>query len=553
MNLAVHVLAKDLRRYWPLAGFAAVFIIVETISPLWGWNLELKNLPFENVLAAFAKWPVIFILVVAVMQEDLTVGDKAFWRTRPIGAGPLLAGKLLLFALVLALPALLANITIANALDTPGAVTLGIAVETIGFTLLAVLTAALLASLTGTLVHAGLAALGGLFVVIVIGVVREALFNTIRIRLPWDPDIAHPGARVAVACALACVALVALLMHQIFTRRTGRTVALLALAIPAVLATSLTWTVDLSPPTRAALFPDKPLTATENFTITVETPARVNGTEWVWDAPTRRSHPEKNVIAYADLDRAIPGRFFNLVAGSSILVLRDGRELNFSQTNQFEYTWTSAQRESAICRALGFDYAAVRDDPIPQGWIRLFTLPEKQLAALAGLHGRLTVKLVLGETVFGEAFRLPARAGAIHREPGLVWRIAEVARTEEGPVRIAVRFLRATTMLASRGDARADINPDPASGKLFYLVNQKRGDYAFSWPSSVGWKPGIVATSRMEIEFNSLHSGGRKSTNFPMDEAWLADAELVVLRTDAVGKTEKTVVVDDFEVPRADQ
>ena len=550
MNLPVHVFAKDLRRYWPLAAFAAAFIMVEALSPLWGWNLELNNSPVENLLAAFAKWPVIFILVVAVMQEDLTVGDKAFWRTRPIGAGPLFAGKLLLFALALALPAVIANISIATALDTPGAVTFGIAVETIGFTLLAVLTTALLASLTGTLVHAGLAAIGGLFVVIVIGVVRDALYSTIRIRLPWDTDVAYPGGRVAVACALACLALVGLLAHQIFTRRTGRTVALLALAIPAVLATSLTWTVDFTKPSRAAAFPDKPLAATENFTISVETPARINGTEWVWDAPTRRSHPEKNVIAYADLDRTIPGRFFNLVEGSSTLLLRDGRELKFPPTNQFDYSWGGAQREGAVCRALGFDYSVTRDDPIPQGWLCLFSLPQKQLTSLAGQHGRLTVKLVLGETAFHEAWRLPARAGAVHREPGLVWRIDEVNRTEEGLVQLEVRFLRATTMLAPRGDARADINPDPTGGKLFYLVNRKRADYASSWANPEGWHSGIVASSRARLEFNGVRFGGRKRTNTSLDTAWLADAEIVVLVTEPVGKTEKTVVVEDFEVPR---
>ena len=553
MNLPIHILTKDLRHYWPLATFAAIFVVVETLAPLWGWNLEIRNFHLDNFLVAFAKWPVVFILVVAVMQEDLTVGDKAFWRTRPIGAGPLVAGKLLLFALALALPALVANIGIANALDTPGPVTVGIAVETIGFTLLAVLAAALFAAMTATLVQAGLAALGGLIVVVIIGFVRDALYPIVLIRLPWDTDIPYPGARVAFACGLACVALIALIAHQVFTRRTGRTVALLAVAVPFVLGLAMTWTVDFTRPSRAAIFPAKPLAPIDNLAITLETPARINGTEWVYDAATHRSHPEKTVVAYADLNGVIPGRYFNVVEGTSTLGLRDGRELKFSPTQQYDYAWSNAQRESAICRSLGLKFATIHDEESPQGQLRLFNLPEKQLTALGGLHGRLAMTLVLGETEFREAFRLPMRVGAIHHEPGLLWRIDAVSRTEETPVQITVRFLRATTMLATRAESRADMDPNPAGGKLFYLVNRKRGDYAFARAEPDGWHPGIVGSSRIRMAFNGLRIGGRKNSDTPMDDAWLADAELVVLNTELIGKTEKTVVVDDFEVPRVDQ
>jgi hypothetical protein len=108
-------------------------------------------------------------------------------------------------------------------------------------------------------------------------------------------------------------------------------------------------------------------------------------------------------------------------------------------------------------------------------------------------------------------------------------------------------------MLATRAESRADMDPNPAGGKLFYLVNRKRGDYAFARAEPDGWHPGIVSSSRIRMAFNGLRIGGRKNSDTPMDDAWLADAELVVLRTELIGKTEKTVVVDDFEVPRVDQ
>ena len=43
MNLPLQILAKDLRRYWPLALFAGAYIAVETLAPLWGLSLTLGN------------------------------------------------------------------------------------------------------------------------------------------------------------------------------------------------------------------------------------------------------------------------------------------------------------------------------------------------------------------------------------------------------------------------------------------------------------------------------------------------------------------------------
>ena len=84
------------------------------------------------------------------------------------------------------------------------------------------------------------------------------------------------------------------------------------------------------------------------------------------------------------------------------------------------------------------------------------------------------------------------------------------------------------------------------------MVNRKRTDYASTWPQDEARTPGIVASSNFKLAFNGLRIGGRKHTNAQIDDAWLADAELVVLRTEPVGKTDKTVVLEDFEVPRSD-
>ena len=556
MNLPIHVLKKDLRRYWPLAALAAVFIVLSNLGPLWGLNFEWAQFEKGVPLLELGKWAAIFILVVAVMQEDRTAGDAAFWRTRPIGAGALLAGKVLFFVLVVALPAVLANIRIASALDTPGPVALGIAVETTGFMLLAVLAGALLASITGSLLQAGLAALGGLFVIYVAGAAREALVPYVHIRLPWDTDIAFPGPRVAFACLLAGIALMALLTHQFFTRRTGRTVALLAIAVPLVLATAATWTGNFIPPYRARAFPAKPLKPTEGIGFKVETPARVLGSTWRYDAANHRHHPEFHVAVYADFHGVLSGRFLELVEARSTLRLRDGRELIFPPVSQFQsasIAWTNSQRDGAISQTLGLESQIAKDQPDPQGTIQVFSLPKSELAALGGTRGRLTTLLVLGESAFREEFRLPVRASAVRREPGEVWRIAQVAGSEDASGEIILEYLRANTMLAPGGKWGADTDPKPAYNPFFVLLNRKLAEYAYGFAIADERKPGVIASIRYKIMLNRLRHCGRSSPDFRIDDAWLADAELVVLSTELLGKTEKNVVVDDFEVPRLDQ
>src|SRR5690348_10557176 len=103
MNLPLLILRKDLRRYRLLALAAALLVFSETLAPLWSAGVPLSRTSNPNgfmaglwnngILGGLFKWPALFILVVAIVQEDLTVGDKAFWRTRPIEPRSLLSGK----------------------------------------------------------------------------------------------------------------------------------------------------------------------------------------------------------------------------------------------------------------------------------------------------------------------------------------------------------------------------------------------------------------------------------------------------------------------------
>ena len=81
MSLVLHILRKDLRHLWALALAGVIFSLLSTLG--WYWDLW----PHSSGLATFigsqiAPMVILFILSVAVVQSDPTVGDRAFWRTR---------------------------------------------------------------------------------------------------------------------------------------------------------------------------------------------------------------------------------------------------------------------------------------------------------------------------------------------------------------------------------------------------------------------------------------------------------------------------------------
>src|ERR1019366_7378463 len=109
MSVTLHIIRKDLRHFWVLATLSVVFSLLETLG--WYWAV----IPFAGGFSSLFVGQIIpvviqFILSVAVVQADPTVGDRAFWRTRPIPPGALLSAKLAFLFLVFAVPSLLVNI-----------------------------------------------------------------------------------------------------------------------------------------------------------------------------------------------------------------------------------------------------------------------------------------------------------------------------------------------------------------------------------------------------------------------------------------------------------
>jgi hypothetical protein len=115
MNQTLHILKKDIRRYWPevLASLAAPCLFawytirnshrVETYLNL-AMNRYLGGL--ITFLLPLTWW----LLVVRVIQGESLVGDRQFWITRPYEWKKLLASKVILLLLFVNLPFLVMQV-----------------------------------------------------------------------------------------------------------------------------------------------------------------------------------------------------------------------------------------------------------------------------------------------------------------------------------------------------------------------------------------------------------------------------------------------------------
>jgi hypothetical protein len=111
MKLTWHIVQKDLHRLWP---WLALLILAIIIRYGLFWQLEHASVIdrpyFDGVAAATSILLALQLLiaacfVAAVIHADTTIGDRAFWLTRPIDGRRLLAAKTItVFLGAIALP-----------------------------------------------------------------------------------------------------------------------------------------------------------------------------------------------------------------------------------------------------------------------------------------------------------------------------------------------------------------------------------------------------------------------------------------------------------------
>ena len=250
MNLALHIARKDLRHarlilgiWYPTLILAVsldtkIELFLGELGSIWEVptqsrdELELGLVVLIGLLVVSLDLLLRAAIVSKLVHCDSAVGSTAFWLSRPVSGGTLLAGKAILILLTMVLPPIVVQLTVTSQLSgspsTSTEVFLSPFVSASVFMMLAVLTPNL----------AGMAVLGG----IMAGAALGGFLVLSWLAIPLVGDL---GVVDALTSALLWVLLLAVCLtvicHQYLTRRTRRS---LVIAFSGILAFLLLLAVE---------------------------------------------------------------------------------------------------------------------------------------------------------------------------------------------------------------------------------------------------------------------------------------------------------------------
>lgn len=244
----LHVAVKDLRehRIWLVAFFAVVLLRAMLVgmgmAEDTGQPGLARSLAFVDLALCLLHLGLVVTVAVQIVHADLLVRTTAFWLTRPIPRGSLLAAKLLTVSVCLVVvPAVLDGVVLtANRMAWPDV--LGAMLEDSILRLAVVLPIMALAAITPDLavfVVSGMSAFVG-------GVILEVALSSLKLQ-QWRSPAVTDTVLVVVACLVITVSLAAL-AHQVLTRRTSRTAGFAVVAGLLILYTGSRWDTRLVGP-----------------------------------------------------------------------------------------------------------------------------------------------------------------------------------------------------------------------------------------------------------------------------------------------------------------
>ena len=296
---ALHIAAKDARQLRPWLGafFAVVVLRAGLVAAGFAVHTaavgRTSAFDWTDATLGVLHLGLLVTIAVQVVHVDRLVSTTAFWLTRPLSRRDLLAAKLLTVSVCLVVvPFLLDAVVLAthrgSSLDVLGA----IAEDT--FVRLAVVVPVMaLAAVTADL---AVFALSGVVAILGTLVLEVALVSWKLLPLR-SADVADSS--VLAGAGLGMVVSLAALAHQVFTRRTSRTVQLGIIASLLVLLVAHGWdTVLLQPPAgleRGWLDPSR-VALTMSQLPPEQTPLPVHGGSWLVRATSTLAGAPADVV-----------------------------------------------------------------------------------------------------------------------------------------------------------------------------------------------------------------------------------------------------------------
>ena len=544
MNLTLHLVAWDLRCLRPYLGLWLGLVVLQAalivsyiglpghlFAPDAGFSSEAPEvfLALFTWLVAVLKIGLLAVLVARLVHKDPTVGDTAFWLSRPLSRVRLLAGKSLFLLLAVILPSLLVEVVLLLICGATPQDTLRSVPQILFLTLLAVASLAMLAAVTTNLARTSL--LGVLvFLGLAVLVTLLLAWRTVRRALVSDFVSDFGIGLEGAALVLAATALI-VIAHQYLTRRTMRSRILLVSGVALTSWFLASWSLHTM--TRGAVPAEDPGipdaagigAGIERHSLSLVR-SRVAESRFgpPFEATDAGSILLKGTVA---LDPLPPGVLVTSVGISARLRSRLGDSVStpfFSRRREWEPVGSNPlkppidQGEAALLARL------------PRDAVRLFRLSESDYERYRG------VPLVYSGTV-----RFLVQRPKVAAMP-----LVEGARLDRGSdqARILGIGRRRGSLTVRISETRHRLRGEDQTETRWLLVNRSRGEFLTggSLDSTALFSPPLLSGIVPMLEARRSRLGFRlPADGLERDAAWIEGAELVRLETSNLGRFSKPV------------
>ena len=530
MNLITHLVKTDIRH-------SRVLLVV------WLLLLALQSLPAVSGLmpgdrgsqvgfAMIAQFTpeleilLLFVLVPFVVQADPLAGTTAFWLTRPISRPTLLASKAVFVAVAILLPAVLVEVIVFSTNGMTLRDTALVVPEVILIWLTPIVTVAVLAAVTPNF---GRYAIAGVALVVAI--------LAVELVMSWMQRYYTSASRTVAVSLWVIVGGGMVVAHQYLTRRTIRTVVAGAVVAAAVLPVQILWAWDFLAPALPKSPPPFDASA-----VKIE----LNGDIYVQEIITASGEGAPDKQIYGNIDAAgLPGSY--TVRAERIrphLRLADGAALPVKEVTGMPLM--IQMHAEALESALG-GIPVVNAAPLNYS-TGLFIVDADTYSKYGDQPLTFTADLncLASKYSIGAEMAMAREARFDRGSHHLV--IAGVLRQSDG-VDLMVRE-RAPNLLfdrANRFAARRDyINLGPGYQSAYVLLNKKRNEAvlqksAYS-DSFTPFGASRLVNRLLRVSFGPEPQHNRLTPS--LNDAWLADAELVRLDLVPVAEFPTQLVVE---------
>ncbi len=533
MSLVAHQLKKDVRHFWlPLAVYFALLAVQMLAVP--AVTSGLSEAPvWPSMLIQFNQLIVIVLTALVILDEPLA-GSRAFWLSRPLAPGKLMASKLLFLFLFVILPALAAQLAALTSLGLEvggwGEVVGEILLRQAAFVVVVVVVATLSPNLA-TFAVAGVAAI---VMVVFGGYGLVALILKILGVPEYATDLMPYTyySRVFLGLVLTVVLGGGIVVHQYLSRHTRRSLLLL---LPALVLTHGIWSFaswDL-------LRPRPPFDTA---------PIRVTDAGMAGDPSFQRNddHEAYEIDVYLKLEGAPADYAYKVSAVEGTLRLADGKVLRSRILGGSEWgTYASLER------ALGApDFTLLGDPPRTPSRVRtsFFKASKTDFETYGQTAGRFTGRLLISARRYISAGRIPLREGAVF----------ENGMERLGIDSVAVRPGRKPELdLDLKGQGLATLTGQllfsTSPHRLFLQHRQRREALAIEritphHSRTETSRTLVLSSPSVKLRRDSYRSQWVERRQAPVDAEWIRGAELLLVETVEVGRFFVPVEIEGFRM-----